>query len=186
LPVAAGIGGGSADAAAALRLLARHWDIDLGDPAIIKIAAVLGADVPACLVARTIRGDGVGDQLTPIHSTGTRGLPLLLVNPGVACPTGPVFMAWDGNDRGALGDGDPLELAREGRNDLEPPARSLVPEIDDVLKLLAAQSGAFLSRMSGSGATCFALFEDLAGRDAAHQSIMLHRPDWWALGTQLR
>jgi 4-diphosphocytidyl-2-C-methyl-D-erythritol kinase len=186
LPVAAGIGGGSADAAAALRLLVRHWGIAAEHPAIHKIAASLGADVPACLTSRTIRGDGVGDRLTPVEARGVAGLRLLLVNPGVHCPTGPVFRAWDGVDRGTLGEGAPLALALAGRNDLELPARGLVPEIGAVLALLAAQPGVVLTRMSGSGATCFAIFEDDASRDAAHQSLTVRQPEWWVLGTRLR
>jgi 4-diphosphocytidyl-2-C-methyl-D-erythritol kinase len=186
LPVAAGIGGGSADAAAALRLLTRHWGIAAQHPAIHEIAASLGADVPACVASLTMRGDGVGDQLTPVEAGGVSGLPLLLVNPRAPCLTSPVFRAWDGMDRGALGVGDPLALALAGRNDLELPALGLVPEIGDVLTLLAAQSGVVLTRMSGSGATCFALFEDRASCDAAHQAVVAHQPEWWALSTRIR
>lgn len=104
----------------------------------------------------------------------------MLVNPGVAVSTAAVFAAWDGTDRGPL---DPAHW-REGRNDLEPPARALAPAIGAVLEMLAV-AGATLARMSGSGATCFALFESLAARDAAAAEIALARPDWWRLATVL-
>jgi 4-diphosphocytidyl-2-C-methyl-D-erythritol kinase len=182
LPIAAGIGGGSADAAATLRLLARLWSLNVDDAAIMDIAASLGADVPACVVSRTMRGDGVGDILTPVDSGTLSGLPLLLVNPLVACPTGPVFEAWDGIDRGPLGIDAPLIAARGGRNDLAAPAIELVPEIGSVLHLLAA-SGPMMVRMSGSGATCFAIYTDAGSRDSAARTVPEH---WWHLATTLR
>ncbi len=186
LPIAAGIGGGSADAGAALRLLARLWQVELPPARLHAIAAALGADVPACLLSRTCRGDARGDALLPVDDPALRGLPVLLVNPGVATPTGPVFAAWDAIDRGALGQGDPLAVARAGRNDLESPATRLVPAIGAVAALLAAQPGVTLARMSGSGATCFALFADSATRDAAAAAVARDRPDWWQLASSLR
>jgi 4-diphosphocytidyl-2-C-methyl-D-erythritol kinase len=178
LPIASGIGGGSADAAAALRLLARLWDIDLD---LMPIAASLGADVPACLLSQTAFGSGVGDQLTLCPQSEVSGMPILLVNPGIACPTGPVFNLWNGVDRG------PLDPARwiEGRNDLQGPAIRLVPEIGDVLQLLERQNGTHLARMSGSGATCFALFETTAHRDAACATIAAEQPRWWTMAAAL-
>ena len=113
LPIAAGIGGGSADAAAALRLLTRWWHLDASETDLLDIAATLGADVPACLLSRTARGEGRGDALQPLADHGLTGTPLLLVNPRAPLSTAAVFRAWDGVDRGALGDW------REGRNDLE-------------------------------------------------------------------
>lgn len=184
LPVAAGIGGGSADAAAALRLLARLWGIDPVDARIATIAACLGADVPACLASSTMRGEGVGAELAPVADAGLTGLSLLLVNPGVPLATGPVFAGWDGVDRGPLAGGDPLAAALAGRNDLETPARACVPAIGTVVAALAASPGALLARMSGSGATCFALFADEDARDAA--AAALARPGWWSLATRLR
>ena len=186
LPVASGIGGGSADAAAALRLLARRERIPLGDPRLAAIAAELGADVPACLVSATVRGEGRGDILTPVPAEGLAGTPLLLVNPRVPLSTGAVFGAWDGVDRGPLGSDDSLSAARIGRNDLEAPARRLVPVIGEVIERLAGQPGALLVRMSGSGATCFALFETEAARGAADRAIAAAAPDWWRLTTRLR
>jgi 4-diphosphocytidyl-2-C-methyl-D-erythritol kinase len=183
LPVASGIGGGSADAAAMLRILARNADIPIDDPRLIACAAELGADVPACLLGRTARGTGTGTELVPID--GLAGTPVLLVNPGVAVSTAQVFRAWDGVDRGALAAGDPLAAALAGRNDLEAPARRLAPQIDAVLAHLAAQPGVTMARMSGSGATCFALFETSNARDAAAIATHAAAPDWWQLASCL-
>jgi 4-diphosphocytidyl-2-C-methyl-D-erythritol kinase len=177
LPVAAGIGGGSADAAAVLRLLG-CTDMD--------IAATLGADVPACLASVTARAEGLGWPVHPLPAHGLSGMPLLLVNPRVPLATGPVFAAWDRVDRGPLGTGDPLAAALAGRNDLEAPARSLCPVIGDVLTLLAGQPGVMLARMSGSGATCFALFDRQQDRAKAARAVAQARPDWWCLETALR
>lgn len=186
LPVASGIGGGSADAAAALRLLARLWGVDAPVARLHAIAADLGADVPACLVSQACRGDGRGDALAMLDERALAGMPVLLVNPRVAVSTGPVFKGWDGADRGALPQGDPLEVARSGRNDLEPPARMLAPVIGEVVAALENRPGATLARMSGSGATCFALFDSIAARDAADAAIGVARPEWWRLATRLR
>jgi 4-diphosphocytidyl-2-C-methyl-D-erythritol kinase len=185
LPVAAGIGGGSADAAAALRLLCARDDIDSDDPLIRRLAADLGADVPACLVSRPVRGEKRGDSLIPLEGVPS-GQPLLLANPMRPLATAAVFAHWDGVDRGPLDQGDPVAAARNGRNDLEPPAIAILPVIGDILTSLAAQKGVLLARMSGSGATCFALFDRDASRDAAAQSIGAGHPDWWLMRTRLR
>jgi 4-diphosphocytidyl-2-C-methyl-D-erythritol kinase len=174
LPVASGIGGGSADAAAALRMLSAMWSIDPAHAA--AVAPELGSDVPACLLSMTARGDGAGDRLTLVDAA-VAGTPVLLVNPGAALSTGEVFARWDGQDLG------PLTDWRDGRNDLERVARSLVPEVGSVVDWLIAQDGVQLARMSGSGATCFALFENEAGRDLAAGSCP---PEWWHLATSLR
>nr|WP_314444759.1 4-(cytidine 5'-diphospho)-2-C-methyl-D-erythritol kinase [uncultured Sphingomonas sp.] len=174
LPVASGIGGGSADAAAALRLLTSLWGID---PAIAQhVAPTLGSDVPACLLSMTARGEGAGDVLAPVDG-GVAGRPVLLVNPLVPLSTAAVFAAWDGVDRG------PLTDWREGRNDLEVPARSQVPEIGAVLGWLRDQAGAEVVRMSGSGATCFALFCNEKERDVAAASCPA---EWWHMASFLR
>jgi len=182
LPIAAGIGGGSADAAAALRLAAKIWQLGPDTIGPEAIAPAIGADVPACLHAQSCYGSGVGDALTNAPDLGLKGQPILLVNPNVACPTGPVFAAWDGVDRGPLF----LKDWQLGRNDLEQPAIGLVPVITDVLALLGKQPGVDLVRMSGSGATCFALFSDAQKRDAAAKAIAAARPSWWTLATRLR
>ena len=174
LPVASGIGGGSADAAATLRALGKLHGVAVD--AMFDIADRLGSDVPACLYGITAIGRGRGEQLEPVH--GLPATPVLLVNPGVGVSTAEVFRRWDGIDRGPL-PADP----REGRNDLEPPARAIAPVIDEVLERLAAQPGAGLTRMSGSGATCFALFEDAASRDAARDALAGR--GWWMLASHL-
>jgi 4-diphosphocytidyl-2-C-methyl-D-erythritol kinase len=185
LPIAAGIGGGSADAAAALRLLCTRFSHDPADSDILQLAATLGADVPACLLSLPVRGEGRGDRLELVNDVPS-GTALLLVNPGVPLATGPVFAAWDGVDRGPLAAGDPLAAARFGRNDLELPAMALMPVIGEVLGRLHDQPGTSLVRMSGSGATCFALFDDTGVRDAAARAIAALRPDWWLLSSRLR
>ncbi|WP_066795697.1 4-(cytidine 5'-diphospho)-2-C-methyl-D-erythritol kinase [Sphingomonas soli] len=174
LPVASGIGGGSADAAATLRALGRLHGV--ADEAMFEIADALGSDVPACLFGRTAIGRGRGERLEPV--AGMPGTPVLLVNPGVAVSTAEVFRRWDGVDRGALA-GDP----RAGRNDLEAPARAIAPVIGEVLQLLDAQPGVTLARMSGSGATCFALCDTPDACAAAAQALA--RPGWWVQPTRL-
>ncbi len=182
LPVASGIGGGSADAAATLRALARLHGIAPDHVDLFGIAGELGADVPACLLGRTARGEGKGDALQVVEPLGER--PVLLVNPGVGVSTAAVFGRWDGVDRGPLGQGEVMAVAAAGRNDLEPPARAIAPEIDAVLALLEASPGFLFSRMSGSGATCFAIFQDAMARDAAADAARAR--GWWALATFLR
>ncbi|KTW13498.1 4-(cytidine 5'-diphospho)-2-C-methyl-D-erythritol kinase [Sphingomonas sanguinis] len=182
LPVASGIGGGSADAAATLRALARLHGIAPDHVDLFGIAGELGADVPACLLGRTARGEGKGDALQRLEPLGER--PILLVNPGVGVSTAAVFGRWDGVDRGPLGQGEVMAVAASGRNDLEPPARAIAPEIDAVLALLEASPGVLFSRMSGSGATCFAIFQDATARDTAADAARAR--GWWALATFLR
>ena len=177
--------GGSADAAATLRLLCARDGIDPNEEAVRMLAARLGADVPACLVSQPVRGEKRGDSLIPLDGVPS-GQPLLLVNPMRPLATGPVFAHWDGVDRGPLDDGDPIEAARKGRNDLEPPAIAILPVIGEILTLLAAQEGVLLARMSGSGATCFALFDDEASLEAAADGIAEQHSDWWLMRTRLR
>ena len=175
LPVASGIGGGSADAAAALRLLTRLWGVDPRHA--VDVAPTIGSDVPACLLSLSARGTEAGDQLELVQDPSISGTPVLLVNPAIPLSTGSVFAAWDGIDRGPLSDW------RDGRNDLEPPALQRAPVIGEVLQWLRAQPQANLVRMSGSGATCFALFDSEAGRDAAADACP---SNWWHLATFLR
>jgi 4-diphosphocytidyl-2-C-methyl-D-erythritol kinase len=182
LPVASGIGGGSADAAATLRMLSKLWNIDRNDRQIPEIARKLGADVPACLASETLFGDGKGDALTSVSVPPLSDTPLLLVNPGVALSTAQVFEGWDGMDRGALDRNN----AFAGRNDLMAAATALVPEIGAILEYLEDLNGVTLTRMSGSGATCFALFESLSARDDGMVQIKQAMPDVWCLATVLR
>jgi 4-diphosphocytidyl-2-C-methyl-D-erythritol kinase len=182
LPIASGIGGGSADAAATLRALARLHAIAPEDRRLFVIAEALGADVPACLLGRTTLGTGKGEALLPID--GLAGVPLLLINPGVAVSTAAVFARWDGQDRGGIAsEGDLLTRAVAGRNDLQPPALALAPVIADVLTLLQSADGVRLARMSGSGATCFGLFGEMAARDDAAREARTR--GWWTLATVL-
>jgi 4-diphosphocytidyl-2-C-methyl-D-erythritol kinase len=189
LPVASGIGGGSADAAAALRLLCRLWRIELEIAVLARLAGALGADVPVCLASRASRMGGIGD-----HLDAAPGLPacgVALVNPGIALATADVFRARSGawSARAELPAlwRDAGELAgdlRRRRNDLQPAAIALCPVISDVLSVLEAAPGCLLARMSGSGATCFGLFAD--AMTARRAVVGLERPGWWCWGGGLR
>ena len=185
LPVASGIGGGSADAAAALRLLNRLWDARLPAAELERIGLMLGSDVPACVSSVTQMVRGRGEVLEPRDVKGLAGTPLLLVNPGVGVSTASVFRGWDGLDRGALTAVSVDDLIATGRNDLEAAAISTAPVVADVLSLLREQPGVRLARMSGSGATCFALFGDDGQRAAAARMIGARRSGWWVLETEI-
>jgi 4-diphosphocytidyl-2-C-methyl-D-erythritol kinase len=180
LPVAAGIGGGSSDAAAALRALAKLWDRELD----AAMAARLGADVPACLAGGPVWAGGIGERLEALP--GLPPLGIVLANPRRALPTPAVFRARRGDftagerPRAALPDAAPLlALLRGCRNDLTGAALSLMPEIATVLAALAALPGTLLARMSGSGATCFALFSGRAAAEHAAAVLAADEPGWW-------
>ncbi|HEX9965724.1 MAG TPA: 4-(cytidine 5'-diphospho)-2-C-methyl-D-erythritol kinase [Allosphingosinicella sp.] len=173
LPVASGIGGGSADAAAALRLLVRWWGLRLGRAELLALARHLGADVPACLESRIVRGTGRGDHLAPDAGPEFRGDPILLVNPGVPVATADVFGRWKG-------------ASAPGSNDLEPPAREIAPVIGEVVDRLGEQPGVRMASMSGSGATCFALFDSDEALGRAASAIAARHPHWWQLASRLR
>jgi 4-diphosphocytidyl-2-C-methyl-D-erythritol kinase len=183
LPVASGIGGGSADAAAALRLLARFWGIDADQGA---LAGGLGADVPVCLAGRPALMSGIGEILAPAPPMPAAGI--VLVNPGVAVSTPAVFRAREGGFSGVAAlprdgwrDAESLAASLRGTvNDLETPALRLAPEIGRVLEALRADSRCLLARMSGSGATCFGLYADAAAARLAAEAI--DRPGWWVWG----
>jgi 4-diphosphocytidyl-2-C-methyl-D-erythritol kinase len=185
LPVAAGLGGGSADAGAILRLIHREWPGAVTLDALTAASVALGADVPACVESLTTLGTGVGEILRPIADSDVAGLPVLLVNPNVPLPTGPVFKGWDGEDRGPLGEGSVLAQTRAGRNDLQAPAMAICPAIDDVMTVLRAQLP-LVARMSGSGATCFALFNSDAAMEAAANRIWDDHSGWWLMAGHLR
>lgn len=195
LPVAAGIGGGSSDAAAALRLLARLNRLSPDDPAIVAAARATGADVPVCLDPQARMMCGVGEEIgPPLHLAP---LPAVLVNPGVPVPTAPVFKALGlaagqslpGADHPVIGeglDGDALVAAiGPARNDLEAPALTVAPVIGTVLAALRTQ-GCRLARMSGSGATVFALFDDRRRAVRAASALRAAHPEWWVAPTFLR
>lgn len=186
LPVAAGIGGGSADAAAMARLVRRHFLPELGDATLARLVSVLGADISACIASATCMGTGVGEQLSPMPELGLAGTPVLLVNPRAPVATGPVFAAWDGIDRGPLfTDPDLRAQLFAARNDLQRAAIAQCPAIVDMLTELGALRP-WLARMSGSGATCFALFDAPAARDAAASALARHHPGWWMMAGVLR
>jgi len=191
LPAAAGVGGGSADAAAALRLVARANGLNPGDPRLREAALALGADVSVCLdpVARMMRG--IGHDLSPALTLPP--LAAVLVNPGVAVSTREVFSRLALRpERPASADAVPTALPAlfawlETRpNDLEAPARALAPAIGAVLDALRAIPDARLARMSGSGATCFALFTSMAAAQTAARALTRDHPLWWVRATALR
>ena len=193
LPVAAGIGGGSADAAAALRLLARANALELDDPRLIEVALLTGADVPVCLQSTACVMSGVGDSLMPLSLPR---LPCVMVNPRVPVATKDVFKEL-GLKTGQLRVGvtDVLKAPKwpeagagldawvkvldAGVNDLEAPALKIEPVIGEVLGALRDADGVLLARMSGSGATCFAIFADDADAQRAAAAIELAHPQWW-------
>ena len=196
LPVASGIGGGSADAAAALRLLARLNGIALADPLLREIAAQVGADVSVCLDSRARLMAGIGEKLGPV----LRLPPLfaVLANPGVGVETVGVFRALGLKAGEAMSEARAQSLAApipatellgylgSTSNDLAAPAQRLAPVIGEVLERLAALSGCRFARMSGSGATCFALFDDCVASAAAAKALQRQQPDWWVKPTLLR
>ena len=184
LPVAAGLGGGSADAAAVLRLLAGARS-GVSSERLTGIAKRLGADVPACLLSRSCRGRGRGDQVEVVDGATLAATPVVLVNPGVALATGPVFAGWAGLDDGPLCDDDPLVAAMAGTNGLEASATALVPAIGELLATLAGASGVTLARMSGSGATCFALCESPAAAERLATSIAERDRTAWVRASAL-
>ena len=184
LPISAGIGGGSSDAAATLRALRHLWRVAISDEQLREIGARLGADIPACLYGRAVWTGGIGEQLEP--ATGLPPAGILLVNPRKELPTVAVFKDWRGPfgyvGRFAPMPSDAAGLARmltPRRNDLTMAAIGHVPEIGAVLGRLAAFPGALLARMSGSGATCFALFANRAAAVEARAALTAVEPRWW-------
>jgi 4-diphosphocytidyl-2-C-methyl-D-erythritol kinase len=193
LPVAAGIGGGSADAAAALRLLAQLNGLALDDKRLVEVALLTGADVPVCLASRACDMTGVGENLMPLSLPI---LPCVMVNPRVPVATRDVFNAL-GLRNGELLVGatdifrgtawpeagasveDWVEVLAASSNDLEEPATRTQPVIGQVISALSATNGAWLARMSGSGATCFAIYENTADAGRAAEKLRRDHPGWW-------
>ena len=191
LPVAAGIGGGSSDAAAALRALAALWGAAVAEPALARLALALGADVPVCLAARPSLVRGIGERVRP--APALPAAPMVLVNPMLPLATARVFAAREGPYSAPVGFGtaarDPAALARAlggTRNDLAPAARRICPEIDAVLEALDSFPDCLLARLSGSGPTCFGLFAGEREADRAASLIAAARPRWWVRSTRLR
>jgi 4-diphosphocytidyl-2-C-methyl-D-erythritol kinase len=185
LPVASGIGGGSADAAAALRGLARLWKLAVPRKDMARLALRLGADVPMCLDGRAAFAGGIGEELVPVSNLAPAWL--VLVNPRFSLSTPEVFRNRQG-DFTVTSRPDPAELATPAglaaalsarRNDLQPPAVRLAPVIGQVLSALRAAPGALFAAMSGSGATCFALFDGEAPARKAAAELALEAPGWW-------
>jgi 4-diphosphocytidyl-2-C-methyl-D-erythritol kinase len=191
LPVASGIGGGSADAAATLHLLNELWEMDLPGERLMEIGATLGSDVPVCVYNRSAVISGRGEAVQP--GPELPDIPIVLVNPGVAVPTADIFARLD-TRRGVAPVALPDGIADAGRlaailantgNDLERPALARASSVGEVLSALSAQDGALIARMSGSGATCFALFADVAAAQNAAIAIKRARPAWWVSASRL-
>ena len=193
LPVAAGIGGGSADAAAALRLLAEANGLAIDDPRLIEVARLTGADVPVCLASHACVMTGVGETLLPLSLPK---IPCVMVNPRVPVATKDVFQALGlRNGEILVGAADVIqatawpeegasledwvEVLSSGSNDLEAPATRIQPVIGEVISALSGTNGAWLARMSGSGATCFAIYENIPEAQRAAQKIQAEHPQWW-------
>jgi 4-diphosphocytidyl-2-C-methyl-D-erythritol kinase len=193
LPVAAGLGGGSADAGAALRLIAQANGVPRDDPQLYAAARATGADVPVCLDPRSRIMRGIGQLLS--EPLALPPLPAVLVNPGVALPTKAVFARWkpaatpatalDPAVAGPINSERLLPLLAAQSNDLEGPAVALAPAIAEVLAALRAEPGCLLARMSGSGATCFALFSSAGEAVAAEKQLPVRHPAWWVKATML-
>ncbi len=200
IPVAAGLGGGAADAAAVLRLLAEAHGVSLDDPALTALALEIGADVPVCLGGTAARMQGIGEILSPLPPLPD--LAVVLVNPRVAVSSGAVFKAYDkapvDADAGQLAQA--VSRAAGGCNDakafiaaladtsnhLTAAAEAIAPEIRDVLAALSGAAGCGLARMSGSGATCFGLFANRSDAQQAETDIAARCPTWWTMATRLR
>ncbi len=194
LPIASGIGGGSADAAAALRGTGRLWGLDAGDQRLAAIAAGLGADVPMCLFSRPAFVSGIGEALR--EAPVLPPLNIALVNPGVPVSTPDVFRAFHQSGHKASGTAAPMTIdagnARgfaaglsERGNDLERAAAGLAPQMDDVLTYLVQSDGCLLARMSGSGATCYALYAACDEARHAADGVREAHPDWWSAAATL-
>ncbi|NQW01295.1 MAG: 4-(cytidine 5'-diphospho)-2-C-methyl-D-erythritol kinase [Rhodospirillales bacterium] len=191
LPIASGIGGGSADAAAIIRGLVRFWHIHPGHHDLSGLALDLGADVPICLFGQAAFMGGIGEQIEPVPSLPAA--PLLLVNPGVAVSTPAIFKARTGTfSKASRFDEAPatldelVETLANGRgNDLTEPAIATAPVIGDVLAMISEMPGCRLARMSGSGATCFGIFDTPSAADQAAARIKTDRPHWWCVSSHL-
>jgi 4-diphosphocytidyl-2-C-methyl-D-erythritol kinase len=193
LPIASGIGGGSADAAAAIRLLCDMWKLDLDADTLSRLALSLGADVPVCLHGRTCLMAGIGEEITDLPDLPT--VPIVLINPGKAVSTPEIFKAradeaftlsgaWD-TTRSFQSGAALADALSECGNDLTLPATGILAEICDVLNALAREEGCMLARMSGSGATCFGIYDTNDQAERAAHAIATRNPDWWISPTHI-
>ncbi len=188
LPVASGIGGGSADAAAALRALIKLWNVVIDDAALAKLALSLGADVPACLLGGALTMEGIGERLTPLPDFPV--LDAVLVNPGVTVSTAEVFRRLDYRSgiahRPAPRDWNLLlGYLEQNKNDLEEPACQIAPIIREAIDAICRDPLSLLVRMSGSGATCFGIYGDAASANTAARTIAKAYPDWWVRAVKI-
>ncbi|MFK0336237.1 4-(cytidine 5'-diphospho)-2-C-methyl-D-erythritol kinase [Agrobacterium deltaense] len=184
LPVASGIGGGSADAAATLRGLLRHWRAGIALDALASMALTLGADVPMCLESRSLIARGIGEDIEPL--TDLPELVMVLANPLKAVSTPEIFRRLQTKTNAPLPASATIgwmDFLAQSRNDLQPPAQALLPEIGEIIGLLS-QEGAALVRMSGSGATCFGIFHSLEAARKAETSLRRKRPGWYFQATR--
>ncbi len=187
IPVAAGLGGGSADAAATLRLLDRMWNLQLTPQTLAEIGVSLGADVPMCVTSQPLIARGIGEMVTPV--TGIPALPVVLVHPGISMPTGAVFAGLGNETRAPLPALPPkfksaLDLVfwlRQTRNDLIDPARVVSRKAVAAAKALAADPDCLFARMSGSGAAAFGIFVKASAAERAAERIRAAKPDWWVV-----
>lgn len=190
LPVAAGLGGGSSDAAATIRALLQHWKKSVNDEKLQALGAELGADIPVCMKVKTARVRGFGEILTPVKLN--EPLYAVLIHPGKSCSTADIFGKYGGaysqnadipasiKDTGAL-----LAALAKTRNDLENTAKKVVPEIGSALQAIGVQEGCVLARMSGSGATCFGLFTSRKMAENSAFVIQINNPKWWVKAVSL-
>ncbi|MDH7804723.1 MULTISPECIES: 4-(cytidine 5'-diphospho)-2-C-methyl-D-erythritol kinase [unclassified Rhizobium] len=184
LPVASGIGGGSADAAATLRALLRHWNAMIDPQRLASVALALGADVPMCLESRSLIARGIGEDIEPVSALPE--LFLMLANPLKAVSTPEIFRRLQNKANPSLPvreAGGWMDFLAQSRNDLEAPAKALLPEVSEIAGMLS-QEGAFLVRMSGSGATCFGIFHSFDAAQKAETSLRNKRPDWYFQATR--
>jgi 4-diphosphocytidyl-2-C-methyl-D-erythritol kinase len=192
LPVAGGLGGGSADAAAALRALNALWGLERSESELVQIAAELGSDVPACVLSRPLWMEGRGERVSAVPALPP--IKLVLVNPGIMVPTRAVFGSL--NARSGIGTmyrppatiesvWDLVSYLADADNDLEAPATLIAPEIDHVLGALAHEPGCVHAQMSGSGATCFGLFQDGPWAQGAADRLAEDHPHWWVKATEI-
>jgi 4-diphosphocytidyl-2-C-methyl-D-erythritol kinase len=192
IPIAAGLGGGSADAAAALRLLSRHWRFDPGKEKLERISLELGADVPMCLSSKPVIAHGVGERLTPVRSIPD--LPLVLINPRIPLSTPEVFSRLETRDRSPM---VPMPTRfgslsafviwlRQTRNDLMTPANAANRMVERTVKTLSSDPDCLFARMSGSGATAFGIFAKPSHAERAAERIRVQRPNWWVVATEAK
>jgi 4-diphosphocytidyl-2-C-methyl-D-erythritol kinase len=191
LPVAAGLGGGSSDAAAVLRALNVLWSLERSEDELVELARTLGSDVPACVLARPCWMEGRGEQVFPTPQLPS--LEVVLVNPGVPMPTAGVFASLNARTGASAMEPprrietlwDLVAYLEDSGNDLETPATLLQPVIDEVIEALHHEPACVFAQMSGSGATCFGLFDGREYAQGAAQRIALDHPEWWVRATRL-